>query len=230
MNRQTVVLLSAALLSLTACDKADEPKADADAQQAKTDADKPKADEVEPEGDQPDAKEAPTDARMVASGLGKGERFAPFEIINCATGDEYCQVCKFGSSPKIMAAGTFGDADFEADIKAIDALVQEFGDDKVKAFAVVGEIKDGKLVTPVANKDAMRAKAKELRESLGVSIPIVIPAPDGEKANTAWEDHYNVTASRTVMFADGRNKVHYSEVAPADMAGLKASVQGIVES
>lgn len=230
MNRQTVVLLTAALLSVSACDKESKP-AESDDTQAKADADKAKADKGEPKADkgEPKAADEP-DARLVASGLGKGERFAPFEIINCDTGDEYCQVCKFGSSPKIMAAGTFGDKDFEADLKAIDALVQEFGDDKVKAFAVVGEIKDGKLVTPVGNKDDMQAKAKELRDTLGVSIPIVIPAPDGDNANAQWEDHYNVTESRTVMFADGRNKVHYSEVAPADMNGLKDSVRGIVES
>ncbi len=181
----------------------------------------------------PDAKttaqaEKPAPEQVLAdSGLGVGGKFQAFDIVNCDTGDQYCQVCKFGGSPKIMAVGTLDDPEFKNDLKNLDALVQKYGEDKLKAFAVVTDIKDGKATTPVADRDALVAKAKALRTELGVKIPVVVPANDNGAPNTAFEG-YNVTKSRTVMFADGRNSVKYSAVAPKDLAELNTAIESVV--
>ena len=125
----------------------------------------------------------------MASGLDLDMRFAAFDIINCDSGDKYCQVCKFGPSPKIMAVGTIDDADFKQDLKDLDALVKKYGDDKIKAFAVIADAKDGALVTPIGNKDALQAQAKALKEELGLSFPVVLPAPEGEAVNGVFEEY-----------------------------------------
>ncbi|MGB1278093.1 MAG: hypothetical protein ACPG77_20270 [Nannocystaceae bacterium] len=221
--RKTSILLMAALLATatTACDdkSADKPK----------EADKTAKAEVKPEvkpAEKPAAEK--TDDRVLAdSGLGIGGKFKAFNIVNCDSGDEYCQVCKFGGNPKIMAVGSIDDPDFKNDIQNIDALVKKYGEDKVKAFAVITDIKDGKATTPIANKDELQAKAKALRTELNVSIPVVIPAAEGDQQNAAFAD-YNITKSRTVMFADGKNAVKYSAVAPSDLAALHTAVEGVL--
>ena len=45
-----------------------------------------------------------------------------------------------------------------------------------------------------------------------------------------FDEYYNITRSRTVMFADGRNAVKYSAVAPADLAELNTAIQGVIGS
>jgi hypothetical protein len=225
MTRHSTLLLATLLLGITACDKADKTEAKNEAtkpaEQAKPEADQPKADEPKPN--------AATDERTVASGLDLEMRFAAFDIINCDSGDKYCQVCKYGPSPKIMAVGTIDDADFKQDLKDLNALIEKYGDDKIKAFAVIADAReDGALVTPLANKDELQARAKSLKEELGLSFPVVLPAPKGEELNGIFEDHYQIRQSRTIMFADGQNKVKYSEVAPADKAGLDAAIKAVV--
>ncbi len=171
----------------------------------------------------------PADDRVLAdSGLGVGGKFKPFEIVNCESGETYCQVCKFGGSPKIMAIGTLDDPEFRNDLQNLDALVQKYGEDKVKAFAVVTDIKDGKSTTPTADREALIAKAKALRTELGVKFPIVVPASEAGAPNKEFDDYYNVTRSRTLMFADGRNSVKYSAVAPTDLAALNTAIQEVV--
>ena len=171
----------------------------------------------------------PADERVLAdSGLGVGGKFKPFDIVNCDSGEQYCQVCKFGGSPKIMAVGTIDDPEFRTDLQNLDALVQKYGEDKVKAFAVVTDIKDGKSTTPLAEREALIAKIKALKTELGVKLPIVVPAAEGGAANKEFDDYYNVTKSRTVMFADGRNSVKYSAVAPKDLAELNTAIQSVV--
>ena len=172
---------------------------------------------------------APSDTAL-ASGLPTGDKFKAFQIVNCDSGDEYCQVCKFGSSPKIMAAGTLDDEEFKEDLKNIDAIVAKYGDDKVKAFAVIGEIKDGKLATPVESREELQAKAKKLRAELEINMPVVIPAAEDGSANATWEEHYKVTKSRTLMFADGRNEVKYSQVAPSDLGALDEAIKAVLQS
>jgi hypothetical protein len=207
MQRHATLLLATLLLGLAAigCDKPTQ------AVQAKPDAAEPAT--AEPEG--------PT----VASGLALGQKFAAFEIINCDSGDEYCQVCKYGGSPKIMAVGTIDDEGFKQDLKQLDAMVSKYGDDKIKAFAVIASNDNGKLGTPIGNKDELQAKAKALREELGISMPVVIPAPDEGGPNGVFEEHYQIKQSRTIMFADGRNRVKYSAVAPSDYASLDEAIK-----
>jgi hypothetical protein len=220
MTRTSTILLATLLLGITACDK---PADDV----AKT---QPAADEAKPADDEakPAADEAQPEQVAVASGLALGERFAAFDIINCESGDQYCQVCKYGPSPKIMAVGTIDDEAFKQDLKDLDAMVAKYGEDKVKAFAVIAEVKDGALVTPLGNKDELQAKAKALKAELGITMPIVIPAPKNEAPNGTFEEHYQVKQSRTIMFADSRNQVKYSEIAPSDYASLDAAIKAAI--
>jgi hypothetical protein len=170
----------------------------------------------------------PVDDRVLAdSGLGVGGKFKPFEIVNCESGETYCQVCKFGGSPKIMAVGTLDDPEFRNDLQNLDALVQKYGEDKLKAFAVVTDIKDGKSSTPQAEREALIARVKALKTELGVKLPIVVPALE-DGGNKPFDDYYNVTKSRTLMFADGRNSVKYSAVAPKDLAALNTAILSVV--
>lgn len=186
------------------------------------------AEAAKPADTKPEPAKPAEDRVLADSGLGVGGKFKPFEIVNCESGEQYCQVCKFGGSPKIMAVGTIDDPAFKTDLQNLDALVQKYGEDKVKAFAVVTDIKDGKSTTPLADRDALIAKVKALKTELGVKLPIVVPAAEEGAANKAFDDYYNVTKSRTVMFADGRNSVKYSAVAPADLAELNTAIQSVV--
>ncbi|MBK7830616.1 hypothetical protein [Nannocystis sp.] len=210
-------------LAIGACDNKAEP-----APAAAPVAGKPEA--IRPDAAKPAEPAAkPVDDRVLAdSGLGVGGKFKPFDIVNCDSGDQYCQVCKFGGSPKIMAVGTIDDPAFKTDLQNLDALVQKYGEDKVKAFAVLTDIKDGKSSTPTADREALIAKAKALRTELGVKFPIVVPASEAGAANKEFDDYYNVTRSRTLMFADGRNSVKYSAVAPADLAALNTAIEAVV--
>lgn len=235
MTKNVVILLTAALVA-TACGQSEKP---APAKTAAAEKPAPKAekkDEAKPAEAKPDPEAAKAerwkkklDSRVLAdSGLGVGGKLSAFEIINCDSGDEYCQVCKFGSSPKIMAIGSPADEDFRKDLAALDAMVKKYGEDKVKAFAVVTDIDGGKAPTPVANKEDAQKKAKAIRDELKLAMPVVIPAPEEGKANKIWEEYYNVTASRTIMFADGKNEVKYSAVAPKDLAELEGAVKTVV--
>jgi hypothetical protein len=229
-----VSLLLAALLVAPACDGA-KPDAGKDAN-AKADANEPadasaKADAPgdAPKADAPDPWQSKLAARVLAdSGLGKDGKLTAFDIVNCESGEQYCQVCRFGGSPKLMAVGSLDDAQFHEDLKDLDAIVKKYGEDKVKAFAVVTEIVDGKGVTP-KDVEAMKTEANALRQKLAISIPLVVPAPGEGGANREWDEYYNITKSRTVMFADGRNTVHYSAVGPEDWAGLNAAIKAVVE-
>jgi hypothetical protein len=234
MTRQSTLLIATLLLGITACDKAEKTN---EKQASKSESVKPadqkpdeaKPDEAKPEPADPSAGKAATDPRTVASGLDLDMRFAAFEIINCDSGDQYCQVCKYGPSPKIMAVGTIDDDGFKQDLKDLDALVKKYGEEKIKAFAVIADARDGALVTPMGNRDELQAKAKALKEELQLSFPVVLPAPDeGEAPNEVFEGHYQIKQSRTIMFADGKNMVKYSEVAPADKAGLDAAIKAVV--
>lgn len=176
----------------------------------------------------PEAAKPADDRVLASSGLGVGGKFKPFDIVNCDSGDQYCQVCKFGGSPKIMAVGTIDDPAFRTDLQNLDALVQKYGEDKVKAFAVVTNIKDGKSTTPLADREALIAKVKALRTELGIKLPLVVPAAEDGAPNKAFDDYYNVTRSRTLMFADGRNSVKYSAVAPSDLSELNKAIESVV--
>ncbi|MCA9708636.1 MAG: hypothetical protein KDK70_22500 [Myxococcales bacterium] len=224
-------LLLAALLVVPACDGGtkDDP-----AKTAKTD-DQAKDPPAKAEAEAKPAPEPAVDpwqqklaARVLAdSGLGKDGKLTAFDIVNCESGEKYCQVCRFGNSPKVMAVGSVDDPAFHEDLKDLDAIVKKYGDDKIKGFAVITEIVDGKGVTP-KDIDALQKQANELREKLAVSIPIVVPAPDDSGKNREWDEYYNITKSRTVMFADGRNAVKYSAVGPEDFSELNAAIESVL--
>ncbi len=220
MNRHTTLLLTTLLLGMPACDKAAESeKKDSQA------SNKPAPEPSKPEVASPEVEPAKPVARVAASGLDLGMRFAAFDIVNCDSGDKYCQVCKFGGSPKIMAVGTIDDEQFKKDLQDLDAIVAKYGDDKVKAFAVIAESKDGALVTPLASKDDLQARAKALKEELGINMPIVVPAAEGDAVNGVFEDHYQIKQSRTIMFADGKNEVKYTAVAPENYQALDEAIK-----
>jgi hypothetical protein len=127
-----------------------------------------------------------------------------------------------------MAVGSLDDAAFHEDLKDLDAIVKKYGEDKVKAFAVVTEIVDGKGLTP-KDVEAAKQRANELRQKLAISFPVVVPAPGDGGGNREWDEYYNITKSRTVMFADGRNTVRWSAVGPQDWAGLNEAIKSVVE-
>lgn len=233
MSRSTLLL--AALLVVPACDRgaADEP--------AKTAADDGSGKKAQapatPAADEPEATPKPAadpwaqklEGRVLAqSGLGKGGKLTAFDIVNCESGEQYCQVCRFGGSPKIMAVGQVDDEAFHEDLKDLDAIVKKYGEDKVKGFAVITEIVDGKGTTP-KDVDALQKQANELRQKLAISIPVVVPAPGENGKNREWDEYYNITQSRTVMFADGRHTVKYSAVGPEDFSELNEAIVSVVE-
>lgn len=218
-------MLTAALL-LPACDgggedgKKDGAKADA------PEAAEKKA-ETGPQAKAPPKKDAKKDDRVLAdSGLGRGGKLKAFQILNCDDGEEYCQVCRYGSNPKLMAVGSADDEAFRKDLEDLDAIVKKYGADKVKAFAVITDIEGGKAITP-KDAEAAKAKAKALKAELGVDFPVVVPAPEGGK-NEVWEDYYNITKSRTVMFSNARNEVIYSAVEPEDFADLGEAIDELL--
>lgn len=234
MYRSILTLLCAT--SLLACDSGPKPEAPKQAQAAAVKPAEPTTKPAEPAAAPPKTPDAPKSkdeiwqerlaSRVLAdSGLGEGGKFSPFDIVNCDTGEEYCQVCKFGSNPKIMAVGTLEDPAFKEDLKNIEALVAKYGEDKVKAFAVITDLQDGKAKTPAPE---VADKAKALKAEMKLSMPVVVPARDEQAGNKIWEEYYNVTKSRTVMFSNGRNEVKYSAVAPTDLAKLDEAIKGTV--
>lgn len=199
------------------------PPPAADAPQAPSVAAAPEAAPAPAEA--PGAPEAKADNRVLAdSGLGVGGKLRAFQITNCESGEEYCQVCRYGASPKIMAVGDLDDPAFRTDLQNIDAVVKKYGEDKLKAFGVIAEIHDGKGLTPKEGREELIAKVKAMREELGITIPVVVPALEEGGGNEAFDGYYNITKSRTLMFADSRNAVRYSATAPSDLAGLNAAI------
>ena len=224
----TTIALAAVALALVACEGDPPPQpAPADAVPSSSPvstAPPPGADRAGPPAAKPTS--GPRAKTKPEGGLALGERFAAFEILNCESGKVYCQVCHYGSNPKIMAVGTLGDPGFEANLQQLEALVEKYGADAVKAFAVVAvaDPDEGALVTPMGDTEALVAGAKALKQKLALSFPIVIPAAQDAKPNAVFEDYYAIASSRTIMFADRDNRVRYSAVAPETLAGLDAAI------
>ncbi len=229
LTRRTLTTASlAAALVTSACASTRAPE-----DSKKQDAAEPKAPAPAPKPEPKVEPEPPKDPRVLAeSGLGVGGELKPFEIVNSETGERYCQICKFGASPKIMAVGALDDVDFHDDLQNLDAVVKKYnterGDDALKAFGVVTVIRDGKSITPLQEREALLERVKQLRATLRVDIPIVVPALQEAGPNKAFDDYYNITKSRTVMFADGRNAVKFSAVAPPDLFKLNQAILEVV--
>lgn len=235
---QRTAILITALVALAACDAPKTDAAPAKTASAKTAPAKAAPAEAEQDATAKGAEQdAPEDAEgdikdpwqeklatrvLAKSGLDVGSRLSAFDIINCESGDQYCQVCKFGGNAKIMAVGTSDDEAFRKDLKDLDAIAQKYEANNVKAFAVITDIVDGKAQTP-GDAKALQEKADAIRKELGIKMPVVVPAPE-EGGNKIWDEYYNITASRTVMFADGKNNVKFSAVGPDDWAGLATEI------
>jgi hypothetical protein len=229
MKTISVLLVTAA--ALVACDSGGDAKKQevAKADVAKK-ADAPAKDEGEAKGEEKSDWEKKLESRVLAdSGLGVGGKLSAFDIVNCESGEEYCQVCRFGGSPKVMAVGSADDEAFKQDLKDLDAIAKKYEAQGVKAFAVVTDLVDGKATTP-KDAEAAKAKAKALKDELGITIPVVVPALEEGGPNKIWDEYYNITASRTVMFADGSNEVKWSAVAADDFAKLNEAIVAVVGS
>jgi hypothetical protein len=229
MSRISVLLVTA--LAVVACDSggaSDAKKVDASAKKSEpatkvAEGEAAKDAPAEPDDEATKWKQK-LDGRVLAdSGLGVGGKLSAFDIINCESGEEYCQVCRFGGSPKVMAVGSADDEAFRKDLADLDAIAKKYDDKGLKAFAVVTDLVDGKATTP-KDPEAAKAKAKALKEELGIDMPVVVPAPEDGGANKIWNEYYNITASRTVMFADGRNEVKWSGVGPEDWSQLNEAI------
>lgn len=123
--------------------------------------------------------------------LKAGANLAPYEIKNTATGEQYCQMCKYGSKPATVAAyGKFEDAAFWADLKTLQTYHEKFP--QAGFFAQVLDSTDAQ---------AIQAKAK----AQGITFPVVY-ASDKD-----WNNVYKVDASRTV-YVSKNFKVVYSTV------------------
>ncbi|MCB9752430.1 MAG: hypothetical protein H6713_20950 [Myxococcales bacterium] len=174
--------------------------------------------------------EAPKDTRVLAeSGLGVGGELRPFEVVDAVSGERSCQLCELGPSPRIVAVGTLEDAAFHDDLQNLDAIVKKYGDARLKAFGVITEIRDGRSITPIKQREELMERVKTLRAKLRVDIPIVVPATQDEGPNKAFDDYYNITRSRTLMLADGENTVKFSAVAPPDLFALNQSILELVD-
>ena len=228
---KTISVLLVTALAVVACDSGSETKKSEPAAAKKPEGDAPKA---EPEAAKPEGEDAQwkqkLDGRVLAdSGLGVGGKLSAFDILNCESGEEYCQVCRFGGSPKVMVVGSADDEAFKKDLKELDAIAKKYDAKGLKAFAVVTDLVDGKATTP-SDPEAAKAKAKALKEELGIAMPVVVPAPEDGGPNKIWDEYYNITKSRTVMFADGRNEVKWSAVGADDLAKLDEVIASEVGS
>src|SRR3954466_12807080 len=96
--------------------------------------------------------------------LKKGDHLQAYEIQNTATGEKYCQVCKYGpKAGKIVAFGKLNDEKFWADLKELQALQSKY--DKLGVFAHIIDSTDAKAIQEVAKKN-------------GITFPVVMGTDD----------------------------------------------------
>jgi hypothetical protein len=163
------------------------------------------------------------------SGLAVGEKLEAFLVKNCDGGDPYCQVCKYGKRPKLITVGDLEDPAWIQDLMAIQQIHERYSQDGkgLAVFALAAVIRDGKAV-PVADAASALARLKEIEEKNQITFPLVIAQNADEvykaqnKSNPGYkifEDYYEVTASRTVMFGDGGNTVKFNAILADDTRG-----------
>ncbi len=124
--------------------------------------------------------------------LSPGANLAPYEIHNTASGEDYCQMCAYGSKPATIAAyGKLGDAAFWADLEKLEALHKQYA--SAGFFAQVLDSRDAAAIQVEAKKH-------------GITFPVVYAVePD-------WDDVYKVEGvSRTVYYSK-EFKVAWSSV------------------
>ena len=174
-----------------------------------------------------------------SSGLAVGDKIQAFLVKNCDGGDPYCQVCKYGKRPKLIAVGELNDPAWVQDLKAIQTLHERYSNDGkgLAVFGVATVIKDGKAA-PEANPEQALEKLKQIREENHLTFPLVI-AENADalykaqgKPNPGYqvfESYYKVTQSRTVMFGDSSNTVKFSAVLSGDGANQFSELETVVK-
>jgi peroxiredoxin len=125
--------------------------------------------------------------------LKPGDKLQPYEIKNTATGEKYCQVCKYGpKAGKIVAFGKLDDAKFWADLKELQTLQSKY--EKLGVFAHIIDSTDAKAIQEVARKN-------------GVTFPVVMGTDD------SVDKIYKVNGeSRVIYYAKQNNQIVWSNV------------------
>ena len=142
---------------------------------------------------------------MVAqAALKPGDKLQPYEIKNTATGEKYCQVCKYGpKAGKIVAFGKLDDAKVWADLKELQGLQDKF--EKLGVFAHVIDSTDAKAIQEVAKKN-------------GITFPVVMGTDD------SVDKIYKVNGeSRVIYYAKQNNEIVWSNVGLDGKKGDKLS-------
>lgn len=162
---------------------------------------------------------------------GPGDQLKSFIVQNCETNQQYCQVCAFSGKPIVMIVGDPSDASFEASLTAVQKLMEPHSAKGLRAFAVAGPMKDGKLTTFEDEAKAL-AELKALRERLGLPFPLtVIPKKLTDKASedyAKFNDAYELAGAPAVMFADAESRVLFSGV--LDAKGREAQLRALEEA
>lgn len=144
---------------------------------------------------------------LAQASLKPGDKLTAYEIKNVKTGQQYCQVCKYGTkTAKIISFGKLKDEAFWADLKKLQELHSNY-----KNLGVFAQVIDSK------DTEAIKAAA----EKHGIEFPVVVAV---EKD---WDQAYKVDGvSRTIYYARG-NKISWVNVGLDDhaTAQLQAAVK-----
>ena len=125
--------------------------------------------------------------------LKPGAKLQAYEIKNTATGEKYCQVCKYGPKEgKIVAFGKLNDEKFWADLKELQTLQSKY--ENLGIFAQIIDSDDASAIQAAAKKN-------------GITFPIVTGTDD------AVDKIYKVNGeSRVIYYAKKDNKIVWSKI------------------
>jgi hypothetical protein len=227
---QARLLVLAACLLTPSCDDSKTPRdGEADAPAASPSPnDEPEASTARPEPEPPaDPWQAQLASRVLApSGLAPGSTLVPFECVHTESGDTQCPASRADATPMIIAVGTADDEGFRRHLQDLDAIVHKYAGE-LAAVAVITELEDGRART-AHDPQTARETARELARRLRVSLPVVVPAPVQPGQPDVWAAYYNVTASGTVMLANGDDEVVFWMVEPEDWSALDAALRPLL--
>lgn len=136
--------------------------------------------------------------------LKPGTKLQAYEIKNTATGEKYCQVCKYGPKEgKIIAFGKLNDEKFWADLKELQALQSQY--EKLGVFAQIIDSTDASAIQAAAKKN-------------GITFPVVTGTDD------AVDKIYKVNGeSRVIYYAKKDNKIVWSNIGLEGKSAQKLS-------
>ena len=136
--------------------------------------------------------------------LKKGDKLQAYEIKNVATGEKYCQVCKYGpKAGKIVAFGKLNDEKFWADLKELQTLQNQY--EKLGVFAHIIDSTDASAIQEAAKKN-------------GITFPVVMGTDDSA------DKIYKVNGeSRVIYYAKQNNQIVWTNVGLDGKAGEKLS-------